>query len=163
MPTIKFSDKELEYLRSSYQAELKATMKYIEEIRRIVAKLGGTAKSQLITAIASKPDTKKSKKRGRPKKNEIIFSKTKESKPVTKRKPGRPPKVKIEAEKKKEVASSDNNIKAPSKKTKKRRGKSKSRWSGITLANLSKPLKVKSSEERKENSPIQNMETPSGL
>jgi hypothetical protein len=42
MPTIKFSDKELEYIRESYLAELKAAIEYLEKIRHIIAKLGSS-------------------------------------------------------------------------------------------------------------------------
>ncbi len=97
MPVIHFSDDEFEQLRSFYTAELEAVSKYIERIKKILAKLETPEKSKVVkpeqsTGIAAKP----AKKRGRPKKVRIeIINKRALTKPGSKRR-GRPPKVKSE-------------------------------------------------------------------
>ena len=65
MPVIHFSDDEFEQLRSFYAAELEVVSKYIERIKKILAKLEIPEKSKVVkpeqsTGIAAKP----AKKRG---------------------------------------------------------------------------------------------------
>lgn len=98
MPVIHFSDDEFEQLRSFYTAELETVSKYIERIKKILAKLETPEKSKVVkpeqsTGIVTKP----AKKRGRPKKvRSEVINKEVLTKPGSKRR-GRPPKMKVEA------------------------------------------------------------------
>jgi|WetSurMetagenome_2_1015567.scaffolds.fasta_scaffold172030_2 hypothetical protein len=174
MPTIKFSDKELEYLRSSYQAELKAATEYLEEIRRIVAKLGD-AKPPTAELTPDHPqESKKKRKRGRPKKRESANSNSLDVKvPAEEKKPGRPkksnkegrPKLSAKKHTAKELKSPDSikekaAPKAEPKKKAKRRKKSTSRWGGIRLKNLSKPLRTPAPVEIEESIVAKHFDRP---
>lgn len=71
MPSIKFTDTELGFLRNHYEQELMDAEMYVAEIRRILSKFGTTEKEN----ITSEP---LKKRRGRP---------AKKSKPVAEEKP----------------------------------------------------------------------------
>jgi hypothetical protein len=71
MPSIKFTDTELGFLRNHYEQELMDAEMYVAEIRRILSKFGKTEKENITSAPQKK-------RRGRP---------AKKSKPVTEVKP----------------------------------------------------------------------------
>jgi len=60
MKTIKFTDKEIDFLRNQYEMELEEAEKYIESIRNILDKLGSPVSKKVIEPIEKSP-----KKRGR--------------------------------------------------------------------------------------------------
>jgi len=64
MRSIKFSQSELDFLKSHYEQELNEVEKYAEEIKGMLKKLG--AKSA--PAASEKPEKKKTGRRGRPRK-----------------------------------------------------------------------------------------------
>ena len=60
MKTIKFTDKEIDFLRDQYEMELEEAEKYIESTMNILEKLGSTVSKKVI-----EPIEKSAKKRGR--------------------------------------------------------------------------------------------------
>ena len=93
MPSIKFTETELEFVVGQYELELIEAEKYISEIRNILKKLGVISKD-----ISGKNEIKKKRGRGRPAKavspEARIASAEKSSKTKKKKKgkPGRPKK-----------------------------------------------------------------------
>jgi hypothetical protein len=71
MKTIKFTAKELDFIRNQYQVELEEAEKYIKKLKNIISKLGPLSKDPILDIIEKKPG-----KRGRkPKaKNEKVLS-----------------------------------------------------------------------------------------
>ena len=85
MPSIKFTDNELEFLRNNYEQELADAEMYISDLRKIISKLGKAEAD-------NQPATPK-KKRGRPAKvvADVTENQPKETTPEKKkrgRKPG---------------------------------------------------------------------------
>ena len=163
MPTVKFSNKELEYLKEGYLAELKAATEYVEEIRKIIAKLGGGETLPKKTRSSSPPERKKEKKRGRPRVEKTVIAATDDSKsPAEKKKRGRPRQEKKVVQNQQEIKASKVVKAAPKKKISKRR-KPSGNWGGVRLANLSKPLKKPApvvKEEVNAESPTTTNEIP---
>ena len=89
MKAIKFSEKELEFLRQQYQDELESAQEYVEQINDILNKLGVRAKS--IKEEPKEKEPKQYKKRGPKPKVKVIEPKG----PPKKR--GRKPKIVIQA------------------------------------------------------------------
>ena len=79
MPSIKFSETELGFLRNHYEQELMDAEMYVAEIRKILSKLG---KSEAETIVAA-PEKKR---RGRPAKKTKTVKDTKEAAAKPKRK-----------------------------------------------------------------------------
>jgi len=93
MPSIKFTESELEFLVGQYELELIEAEKYIGEIKNILKKLGVISKD-----ISGKKEIKKKRGRGRPAKDSGFkissFTEEKSAEPKAKKysKPGRPKK-----------------------------------------------------------------------
>ncbi|MFH1161540.1 MAG: hypothetical protein V1733_11425 [bacterium] len=158
MTKITFSEKELEQIRSYYEAELLAADDYVKGIKEILAKLrpDQEKKAAPIGAAAGakvKPAKETGKKRGRPSKAKTEEpTKTEEPKPKEKR--GRKRKVavkkvtpEIQPAVMVEMAKAAPEKKAvTSTKRKKRPRISGYRQKGVYLTNLSKPLPRKPAE-----------------
>jgi hypothetical protein len=149
MPTIKFSDKELENLRLTYMAELQGAIDYVDKIRRIIVKLGGSAIEKQQKDLPVQKEPKKGRKRGRPAKKKPAPYNGEELTTLTeKKKPGRPKKQNAKKVKKQtktapSLKSEEPKISEAKKKVvkKKRSRKNSSRWGGVRLAPMGKPLK----------------------
>lgn len=181
MKAIKFSEKELDFLRTQYQMELEDANKYVEDVKNILNKLGVKPDAEMEPAEEKKPT-----RRGRP-------PKAKKEKPVKKGKRGRKPKVKIEqiieepkpeskpikekSTKKGKIPTSKKKVgpvektipstvekptsaapKPPKPVSKKKSKKKTNRKKGIVLKNLSKPL-PKMVEDKPAEIPEQTSET----
>jgi len=83
MPSIKFTDNELEFLRNHYEQELADAEMYIADIRKIISKLG--------KAEAENQQEAPKKKRGRPAKALTVVKEVQPTETTEKKKRGRKP------------------------------------------------------------------------
>jgi hypothetical protein len=146
MKTIKFTAKELDFVRNQYQVELEEAEKYIKNLKKIINKLGPPSKDPILDIIEKKPG-----KRGRKAKvkNEKVLSLPKKRKPRSDKgvKRGKRTKPAVSAvENKTPVPGLTNTVKSPvpaikPKKTGKKNTRRKKQ--GLRLVNLRKPLTKK--------------------
>ena len=86
MRSIKFSDQELEFMRQQYKEELTSAEKYIEQIKDVLRKIGGSVKPTKEELVEKEP--KQRKKRGRKAKVKVV-------EPREPKKRGRKPKATV--------------------------------------------------------------------
>ena len=84
MRSIKFSDQELVFMRQQYSEELASAEKYIEQIKEVLKKIGGSVKPDKEELVEKEP--KQRKKRGRKPKVKVV-------EPKEPKKRGRKPKA----------------------------------------------------------------------
>ncbi|MBM3404774.1 MAG: hypothetical protein FJY10_07790 [Bacteroidetes bacterium] len=141
MKSIKLTDKEIEFLRVQYQMELEEALKYVEEIKVFLGKLGAKPVEK------EEPETKKRGRKPKVAKAEAVSQAPKKRgrKPRKDKgaKRGRKKKVETkEAAAKVEKAPKPVVKKAPKPAKKKKVVRKKRIRGGIVLKNLSKPIKI---------------------
>jgi hypothetical protein len=150
MKSIKFSEDELDFLRTQYQLELVEAEKYVQDVKTLLKKLG-------VPHTTKEPmsDVKIQKKRGRKPKSveekaeiKVVKKKrkTRSDKGGSRLKPIKPVKQK---EDKKEAVLPASESELPKKVVPKKRTRKKRNFKShrVVLAPLSKPLKRKQVEE----------------
>jgi hypothetical protein len=150
MKSIKFSEDELDFLRTQYQLELVEAEKYVQDVKTLLKKLG-----VLPHITETQPEVKTQKKRGRKPKSveekveiKVVKKKrkTRSDKGGSRLKPIKPVKQK---EDKKEAVLPTSEPKPPKKVVPRKKTRKKRTFKShrVVLAPLSKPLKRKQVEE----------------
>lgn len=158
MKSIKFTEQELEFLRTQYQLEMVEAEKYVQEVKNLLVKLGvKPTKTESVPERKSRRGRKKveppketsklKSKRGRKPKVEALPDKTDKPEKVSKaEKKPRVTKKKSKLVRKPEpVPVPEKNEPTPEKKVilKPKTKKKQSRRKGVVLKSLSKPLPKK--------------------